>query len=73
MKNHFIYGYLFSKTIHPLYYPTVHTLVGSNYYIERNDSGEITVDNKRVGEKDVRATDGVIHVIDEVLLASMGE
>ena len=53
--------------------PTLNRLKRSNQiYIKRNGLGEMTVDDKRVSEKDVRATDGVVHVIDEVMLVSTG-
>ena len=53
--------------------PTLNRLKRSNQiYIKRNGLGEMTVDDKRVSEKDVRATDGVVHVIDEVMSVSTG-
>lgn len=52
---------------------TIRTLEGPIINVKRNESGDLMINAAVVSEENIRASDGVIHVIDDVLLISTGK
>jgi uncharacterized surface protein with fasciclin (FAS1) repeats len=65
LKSHVVSGAVTSSQIQP---GNVNTLAGTPVAIERDKDGTVTINNAKVTQADIQASNGVIHAIDKVIL-----
>lgn len=65
LKSHVVSGAVTSSQIQP---GNVETLAGAPVAVQRAKDGTVTVNNAKVTQADIQASNGVIHAIDKVIL-----
>ena len=65
LKSHVVSGAVTSSQIQP---GNVETLAGAPVAVQRSEDGTVTVNNAKVTQADIQASNGVIHAIDNVIL-----
>ncbi|HEY9833775.1 MAG TPA: fasciclin domain-containing protein [Stenomitos sp.] len=65
LKSHVVSGAVTSSQIQP---GNVDTLAGTPVAIQRDKDGTVTINNAKVTQADISASNGVIHAIDKVIL-----
>jgi uncharacterized surface protein with fasciclin (FAS1) repeats len=65
LKSHVVSGAVTSSQIQP---GSVETLAGAPVAVKRGEDGIVTVNNAKVTQADIQASNGVIHAIDKVIL-----
>jgi uncharacterized surface protein with fasciclin (FAS1) repeats len=65
LKSHVVSGAVTSQQIQS---GNVETLAGVPVAIQRGEDGSVTVNNAKVTQADIEASNGVIHAIDQVIL-----
>lgn len=65
LKSHVVSGAVTSSQIQP---GNVDTLAGTPVAIQRDKDGTVTINNAKVTQADIQASNGVIHAIDKVIL-----
>lgn len=65
LKSHVVSGAVTSSQIQS---GNVTTLAGAPVAIQRGEDGTVTVNNAKVTQADIQASNGVIHAIDQVIL-----
>ncbi|GAB4186312.1 MAG: hypothetical protein Fur006_25450 [Coleofasciculaceae cyanobacterium] len=67
LKSHVVSGAVTSSQIQPGNV-NVETLAGAPVAVQRSEDGTVTVNNAKVTQADIQASNGVIHAIDKVIL-----
>lgn len=65
LKYHVVPGAVTSSQIQP---GQVETLAGKAVTVKRNSDGIVTINNAKVSQADIQASNGVIHAVDQVIL-----